>query len=60
VLPLARAAVAVGVNGLFFEIHPDPSKALSDSATQVPLADFRIIVKQLLHLYRCVHTLHSL
>ena len=52
VLPLARAAVAVGVNGLFFEIHPDPSKALSDSATQVPLADFRIIVKQLLHLYR--------
>jgi len=60
VMPLARAAVAVGVNGLFFEIHPDPSKALSDAATQVALGDFSIIVKQLLHLYRCVHSLHSL
>ncbi len=60
VMPLAKAAVAVGVNGLFFEIHPDPSKALSDAATQVALADFGLIVKQLLHLYRCVHTLHSL
>ncbi len=60
VMPLAKAAVVVGVNGLFFEIHPDPSKALSDAATQVALADFGLIVKQLLHLYRCVHTLHSL
>jgi 2-dehydro-3-deoxyphosphooctonate aldolase (KDO 8-P synthase) len=60
VMPLARAAVAAGIDGLFFEIHPDPSKALSDATTQVALADFRIIVKQLLHLYRCVHALHSL
>jgi len=60
VLPLARAAVAAGVDGLFFEIHPNPPKALSDAATQVALADFETIVKQLLHLYRCVHTLHSL
>ncbi|MCX6177892.1 MAG: 3-deoxy-8-phosphooctulonate synthase [Chlorobiales bacterium] len=60
VMPLARAALAVGVNGLFFEIHPDPSKALSDAATQVALADFKAIVKQLLHLYRCVQSLHSL
>ena len=60
VMPLARAAVAAGVDGLFFEIHPDPSKALSDATTQVALADFAIMVKQLLHLYRCVHALHSL
>ncbi len=60
VMPLARAAVAVGVNGLFFEIHPDPSKALSDSATQVALADFNGIVKQLLHLYRCLVSFHPL
>ncbi len=60
VMPLARAAVAAGVDGLFFEIHPDPPKALSDSTTQVALADFGTMVKQLLHLYRCVHTLHSL
>ena len=60
VMPLALAAVAAGVDGLFFEIHPDPSKALSDATTQVALADFGIMVKQLLHLYRCVHALHSL
>ena len=60
VMPLARAAVAAGVDGLFFEIHPDPPKALSDATTQVALADFGPMVKQLLHLYRCVHALHSL
>ncbi len=60
IMPLARAAVAAGVDGLFFEIHPNPPKALSDAPTQVALADFGAIVKQLLHLYRCVHTLHSL
>ncbi|MCC7387529.1 MAG: 3-deoxy-8-phosphooctulonate synthase [Phycisphaerales bacterium] len=35
---LARAAVAAGVHALFIECHPDPSKALSDAATQQPLA----------------------
>jgi 2-dehydro-3-deoxyphosphooctonate aldolase (KDO 8-P synthase) len=34
---LSRAAAAVGVDGIFFETHPEPSKALSDSATQLPL-----------------------
>ena len=36
-LPLMRAAVACGVDGLFFETHPDPARALSDAATQLPL-----------------------
>jgi 2-dehydro-3-deoxyphosphooctonate aldolase (KDO 8-P synthase) len=35
--PLARAAVAAGVDGLFFETHPDPDRAKSDAATQWPL-----------------------
>jgi len=35
--PLMRAAVACGVDGLFFETHPDPDRALSDPATQLPL-----------------------
>jgi 2-dehydro-3-deoxyphosphooctonate aldolase (KDO 8-P synthase) len=35
--PLMRAAVACGVDGLFFETHPDPSRARSDAATQLPL-----------------------
>ncbi len=37
--PLLRAAIACGVDGIFFECHPDPAKALSDAATQVPLAE---------------------
>jgi 2-dehydro-3-deoxyphosphooctonate aldolase (KDO 8-P synthase) len=37
-LPLMRAAVACGVDGLFFETHLDPARALSDAATQLPLA----------------------
>jgi 2-dehydro-3-deoxyphosphooctonate aldolase (KDO 8-P synthase) len=36
--PLMRAAIACGVDGLFFETHPDPDRALSDAATQLPLA----------------------
>jgi 2-dehydro-3-deoxyphosphooctonate aldolase (KDO 8-P synthase) len=37
--PLMRAALACGVDGLFFEAHPDPTRALSDAATQLPLAE---------------------
>jgi 2-dehydro-3-deoxyphosphooctonate aldolase (KDO 8-P synthase) len=34
---LARAAAAVGIDGIFFETHPDPANAKSDAATQLPL-----------------------
>ncbi|MEG8946889.1 3-deoxy-8-phosphooctulonate synthase [Rosettibacter firmus] len=34
---LSKAAVAVGIAGLFLEVHPDPDKALSDAASQFPL-----------------------
>jgi 2-dehydro-3-deoxyphosphooctonate aldolase (KDO 8-P synthase) len=39
VAPLARAAVAVGVSGLFFEVHPEPDKALCDGPNSLPLKD---------------------
>lgn len=48
--PLAKAAVSVGVDGLFFETHPDPSKALSDGPNQIPLNEFPKIVRNLLKL----------
>ncbi len=35
---MARAAAAVGIDALFLEVHPDPERALSDAATQWPLA----------------------
>lgn len=37
ILPLARAAAAVGIDGLFVEVHPEPAKALSDAASQLKL-----------------------
>ena len=48
VAPLARAAVAVGVDGLFMEVHPDPDHALSDGPNMVPLHRLEALLKQLL------------
>ena len=43
---LMRAALAVGVDGLFLEVHPDPDNAISDAANQVCLSDIEDILKQ--------------
>jgi 2-dehydro-3-deoxyphosphooctonate aldolase (KDO 8-P synthase) len=50
IAPLARAAVAVGVDGLFMEVHEDPDRALSDSATVFPLAELEALLRALLRL----------
>ena len=47
---LARAAVAVGVAGLFMETHPDPANALSDGPNAVPLKHMRALMETLLAL----------
>lgn len=44
---LARAAAAVGVDGFFIEVHPDPGRALSDATTQLSLEQFDVLVGQL-------------
>ncbi len=44
---LARAAIAVGVSGLFMETHPDPSKAMSDGPNAVPLGKMRDLLTSL-------------
>ena len=51
---LARAAVAVGISGLFMETHPDPSKALSDGPNAVPLAQMKALLETLLDIDRVV------
>ncbi len=51
---LARAAVAVGVAGLFMETHPDPAKALSDGPNAVPLRHMKALLETLLALDRVV------
>lgn len=53
--PLARAAVAVGVDGLFMEVHPDPDKALCDGPNMIPLAE----VRSLLEKVKAIHDLAS-
>ncbi|MDP4681931.1 MAG: 3-deoxy-8-phosphooctulonate synthase, partial [Cyanobium sp. MAG_255] len=54
VAPLARAAVAVGVDGLFMETHPDPDNALSDGPNMVPLHRLEALLGQLLALRQVV------
>ena len=51
---LARAAVAVGVSGLFMETHPDPERALSDGPNSVPLARMRELLESLVDIDRVV------
>ena len=51
---LARAAVAVGISGLFMETHPDPEKALSDGPNSWPLGRMRELVTSLIEIDRAV------
>lgn len=44
---LSRAAVAVGIDALFLEVHPEPEKALSDAATMLALADLPALLRTL-------------
>ena len=47
---LMRAALAVGVDGLFIETHPEPEKAISDAANQVRLSDMKKLLQQALEI----------
>jgi 2-dehydro-3-deoxyphosphooctonate aldolase (KDO 8-P synthase) len=47
---LARAAVAVGISGLFMETHPDPSQAMSDGPNAWPLPQMAALLEQLVEL----------
>jgi 2-dehydro-3-deoxyphosphooctonate aldolase (KDO 8-P synthase) len=47
---LARAAVACGCDGVFFETHPDPDRALSDGPNMVPLAELPALIRKLLNI----------
>lgn len=46
VLPLIRAAVGIGIDALFMETHPDPSKAMCDGPNMVPLGRMREVLRQ--------------
>lgn len=54
VFPLARAAVAVGVDAIFMEVHEDPSRALCDGENSVRLGDLRVMLEALKRLEEAV------
>ncbi|TVL99027.1 MAG: 3-deoxy-8-phosphooctulonate synthase [Candidatus Brocadia sp. WS118] len=54
IVPLARAAVATGCDGLFLEVHETPEKALSDAATMLPVKDLPDLIDQVLEIHRIV------
>ena len=51
---LAKAAIAVGVDGLFMETHPDPDHALSDGPNMVPLDEMSDLLRKLQRVYEAV------
>jgi 2-dehydro-3-deoxyphosphooctonate aldolase (KDO 8-P synthase) len=52
--PLACAALAAGADGLFFETHPRPAKAISDGPNMIPLAEFPALIERCLAVWRAV------
>ncbi len=52
--PLAKAATAAGVDGLFLEIHPDPDKALCDGPNSIPLGDVERLLKKIVRIREVV------
>lgn len=57
---LVRAAVAVGVDGLFIETHPEPEKAISDAANQVRLADMETLLAQIVEIEKTTSHMHGI
>jgi len=51
---LARAGVAAGVDGLFMETHPEPSKALSDGANMLPLSQIKTLLEKLVSIRKAI------
>ena len=47
IVPLVRAAAAAGCDGFFMEVHPDPSEALSDGPTMIPLNKMKVLLEEL-------------
>jgi 2-dehydro-3-deoxyphosphooctonate aldolase (KDO 8-P synthase) len=48
--PLARAGTAVGIDGIFLEVHENPAKALSDGTNALPLQQFQLLMRKIVQL----------
>ncbi|MFI5145372.1 MAG: 3-deoxy-8-phosphooctulonate synthase, partial [Ignavibacteria bacterium] len=56
IFPVARAAVSAGINGVFIETHPEPSKALSDASSMLRLNKLEPLLEQLTALHKLVQS----
>ncbi len=56
---LSRAAVSVGVDGLFFEVHPQPERALSDGPNMLTLGEFKSLIEKLFKLDELIGELYG-
>jgi 2-dehydro-3-deoxyphosphooctonate aldolase (KDO 8-P synthase) len=56
IFPLSRAGAAVGIDALFVETHPEPAKALSDAASQLPLDQLERLLQQVTAIHTTVNT----
>ena len=52
---LARGAAAVGIDGIFFETHPDPKNAKSDASTQLPLSAVRQFLLKIFEIHEIIN-----
>ncbi len=59
VAPLARAATAVGIDGIFMEVHEDPDHALSDGPNSFRLADLPALLDNLRRIHECTAAARS-
>ncbi|MCB2203270.1 3-deoxy-8-phosphooctulonate synthase [bacterium] len=59
IFPLARAAAAVGIDALFVETHPEPSRALSDAGSQLPLAQLEALLAEVLAVDAVIRTMNA-
>jgi 2-dehydro-3-deoxyphosphooctonate aldolase (KDO 8-P synthase) len=56
VIPLSFAAICQGINGLFLEVHPEPDKALCDSANSISLSDFEKNLPRFVELFEKIRS----
>jgi 2-dehydro-3-deoxyphosphooctonate aldolase (KDO 8-P synthase) len=56
IAPLARAAVAAGIDGLFMEVHPDPDRALCDGPNSIALDQIEAILTQIIRIRTCLES----
>jgi 2-dehydro-3-deoxyphosphooctonate aldolase (KDO 8-P synthase) len=54
IIPMARAALSTGINGIFIETHPNPSLAMSDGENMLPISLMESLIQQLIKIKKAI------